>query len=155
VIDNFINPAYDYREYSGFDPEYLNESQKKAARRVLLGPYEGPPCNNNPQLSELVSERIREIKEHCEEYNKHLIIFTAPKYIEDCPKQHQAMANFLREEGIEYYDFTEYFFDKNSLDYWRDRTHMLAEPSQIFTRHMVDSIPALRKRKENLQRLNP
>lgn len=144
ILINRFRPGYDYMEYSGFDPEQISPDQQESVLKLLHMDTDSIPCDEVQELNELAKRYVREIHSFCTHNQKKLIVITSPMYILDCKEEHFAMVDFLLKEGIEYYDFTDFFQNNNSDYSWRDRTHLLEPAAEIFTDHLMETVSLLK-----------
>lgn len=143
ILINRFRPSYNFKDYSGFDPENIGPDQQESVLKLLHMDTDSISCDDVQELNELAKRYVREIQSFCTLNRKKLVVITSPMYILDCKKEHDAMVDFLLKEGIVYYDFTDYFQNNNSDYFWRDRTHLLEPAAKVFTEHLMDSVPIL------------
>ncbi len=135
IIKNYIKPSYNYMEYNGYDPLIVRESQKKMVKKTLKIKRD-KDCATNFEINKLIREQIVNVKEFCVKNNKKLITFTSPEYFDFCPEDNEALKEVMKEIGITYYDYNDYFKNNNSIDYWKDRTHLSAKGATLFTQEI-------------------
>lgn len=121
ILSNKFRPKYDYKKYNGYDPMENTPAEKAMfLKRLKDLPYK--ECNTTP--SQLERMYLKQIKDFCAQNNKVLILFTSPVYGDTCKKDNSAMAKLMKEYGLTYYDFTDYFQQDNNIDYWKDENHL-------------------------------
>lgn len=140
IIKNYFKPSYDYKNYSGYDPINVSESQRNTFKRIAEN--EKPiSCDKNFNLNEIYDTYLDELKLFCKD--KKLIIFTSPEYKDICKDDNIKLKQLMKLKGLTYYDFTDFFKGNNSLKYWKDNSHLSSIGAEILT----DSIGSILKNK--------
>jgi len=139
VIKNFIKPSYNYLDYDGYDPMIISESQKKLVKKTLEI-KEDKNCDTDFLINERIDNYLKNVKEFCNKNNKQLIVFTSPQYIDYCPEDNKALKKVLKKIGITYYDYTNFFNGNNSIELWKDRTHLSAKGATILTKEIKQTL---------------
>ncbi|WP_299799163.1 hypothetical protein [uncultured Maribacter sp.] len=132
LFKNYFFPNYDINTYSGYDPLYITDEQKRIFKTVLENKI-NEPCLNEPKLNSIYERYLDEISLFCKENNKKLILFTAPIYQDDCKNDDDILGKILKQKNIEYWNMTSFFNENNSLNYWRDNSHLSNTGAEIFT----------------------
>lgn len=138
VLKNYFFPKYNYKTYNGYDPLVLTSEQKGNLNKILNTPITDDCALL--KINPIFKNSILEVKKFAKENNKKLIIFTSPEYIDTCKKDNVILRSFLQENSIDYYDYTDFFKNNNSFDYWKDRIHLSNEGAEIFTTKMKNII---------------
>ncbi|WP_438712207.1 hypothetical protein ACSTS3_07235 [Aquimarina muelleri] len=133
ILKNVFMPKYDYRTYYGYDPIYVNETQKQIFQNYLK--YSNPEidCLDSYNMNSLYRYYLNEMKVFCEENKKKLILITAPLYRDSCKEDNAKLIKMLKEMGIEYYDYSDLFVKNNLIQYWKDEIHLSNEGAEIFS----------------------
>lgn len=139
IIKNLIHPSYDFESYNGFDPIKVSETQKTIFEKILLR-NDSKDCSDRYIISPLVKKYLEEVKRFCDENNKTLIMITSPTYKIDCANQYSALSKIFKEMNIPYYNYSSYFETNNSIDYWKDLTHLSDKGAQIFSRFLKNML---------------
>lgn len=130
ILKNFFKPNYDYKNYSGYDPIFVTESQRNTFKLIIEN--EKPiSCDNNNNLNVIYDTYLDELKLFCTK--KKLIIFTSPEYQDKCKDDNIKFKQILKQKGLTYYDFTDFFKGNNSMQYWKDNSHLSDIGAEIFT----------------------
>jgi len=138
ILKNYFYPKYDYSTYNGFDPITLNQTQKAILKRTLENESMGDqPCSESIAPNKIYLDYLIELKDFCSNNNKKFVVFTSPKYSDQCKKDNKILSNILDELKIEYYDFTNFFGEENNLEYWRDLKHLSDIGAKLFSEHFV------------------
>ncbi|WP_405415778.1 hypothetical protein [Maribacter sp. Asnod1-A12] len=132
LFKNYFSPNYDINTYFGYDPIYITDEQKRIFKTVLENKV-NEPCSNELKLNPIYEQYLDEISLFCKENNKKLILFTAPIYQDNCKDDDYILSNLLSQKNIEYWNMTTFFNNNNSLDYWRDNSHLSNTGAEIFT----------------------
>lgn len=132
IVKNYLKPNYNYNTYFGFDPIYVTEIQREIFKNVLKK-EESENCQEKFTLNTLYDSYIDELKIFCKENNKTIIIFTAPKFKDNCKYDNLQFTQIMKNKEMTYYDLTDYFKDNNSIEYWKDETHLSDIGAEIFT----------------------
>jgi hypothetical protein len=141
MLKNYLKPNYDYKTYLGYDPIYVNENQKKILKNILKKGRKGADCQNDFVLNKIYDSTLDALNVFCKNNNKTLIIFTSPKYDDNCKDDNVYFNEIIKNKGLAYYDLTDFFKENNTLDYWRDEGHLLNIGAELFT----DSIKIILK----------
>lgn len=139
ILKNSFSNKYDYRNYSGYDPLTINQTQKEIFKKILAK-NETQQCIKNPTANRLALHYLKEINKFCTDNRKQLIVFTSPKYDGKCQKANNQLKKIMEEQKIEYYDFTDFFVHRNSLEYWKDRTHLAKVGAEMFTDNFIQKL---------------
>ncbi|MDP2527927.1 hypothetical protein [Maribacter dokdonensis] len=137
LLKNYFYPKNNVNEYKGFDPITVTAQQKTIFKNISEKKT-NLVCQKNFQLNPIYEKYINDIDNFCKKNNKHLIIFTAPIYSDDCKKDDIALEHFLNLKNITYWNLTDMFQNNRSLENWRDNSHLSHKGAEIFT----DSIKA-------------
>ncbi|MCK8520573.1 SGNH/GDSL hydrolase family protein [Aquimarina sp. D1M17] len=132
LFKNYFVPKYDHTTYYGYDPIYVNETQREIFRNFLKNPKR-VECKEEYVLSDLYKSYLDEIKAFCTKNNKKLVLITAPFYDDVCKKDNQKMKQVFEEMQFEYYDFSDVFKENNKIEYWKDDVHLSDEGAQLFS----------------------
>jgi len=137
IIKNYASPKYNYKEYVGYDPITLSAEQKERFKKdIELGNASKTGCSDVYQINTVYDSSLDDIKSFCEANNKTLLVFTSPQYQDPCEDDNKVFKDVMRKKGIVYYDFTQYFGNNNSLELWRDKTHLSKLGAEKFTEHL-------------------
>ena len=138
VLKNYFFPKYNYKTYNGYDPIVLTSEQKNNLEKVLNIPSTDD-CTSL-KINPFFKNGILDVKKFAKENNKKLIIFTSPAYTDPCKKDNILLKNFLKENSVIYYDYTDFFKTDNSFDYWKDKIHLSKKGAEIFTSEIKNII---------------
>ncbi|WP_396601119.1 hypothetical protein [Algibacter sp. R77976] len=138
MIKNYLKPNYNYKDYFGYDPIYVNENQKKILKNILKKNSNDTNCENEFILNDIYDITLDELNVFCKKNNKVLIIFTSPKYVDSCKDDNIKFSEILKKRNLTYFDFTDFFKENNTLDYWRDKTHLSNIGAELFTDKIKD-----------------
>ena len=134
ILKNYLFPTYDYKNYSGFDPIYPNDFQKLVLKKILDKKEMNTECQTNFKINKIHDVHIDEIISFCKENNKKLIVFTSPRYYDNCKEDNLLFTKIMNKKNINYYDFTNFFNDNNDISYWKDLTHLSSLGAELFTK---------------------
>lgn len=134
ILKNYLFPRYDYKNYSGFDPIYPNDFQKSVLKKILDKKEMNTECQTNFKINKIYDVYIDEIISFCKENNKKLIVFTSPRYYDNCKEDNLIFTKIMNKKNINYYDFTNFFNDNNDISYWKDLTHLSSLGAELFTK---------------------
>ncbi|MBU2938622.1 hypothetical protein KO494_03620 [Lacinutrix sp. C3R15] len=132
ILKNAVFPKYDLEHYYGYDPMEVHSTQKEIFKKILER-NDSIVCKTNLKLNPLFNTYLKEIESFCSNNNKKLITITTPLYIDKCPEDNNALRKILEDLNIEYHDYSNFFENKNSTDYWVDIAHMSNVGAEIFS----------------------
>ncbi len=132
VVMNFLRPKYNYKNYDGYDPLVLNETQKQI-RNAKLKMQETIDCPEVYQESKLYVDYLQEIVAFCKKNDKTLLAITSPTYNNPCEKDNTKLAALMEAYDIAYWDYTDFFDDNNSFEWWKDSGHLSKIGADEFT----------------------
>ncbi len=139
LFKNLLKPKYEYNTYYGYDPINVTQSQKEIFKKTLLI-EDTLQCKENFEINPLVKMYLEDITQFCKENNKKLVTVTSPTYKPKCLDQYSKLKDVLNELGIDYYDYSSYFVNNNSLDYWKDKTHLSKKGADVFSLALGDML---------------
>ncbi|GAL64916.1 hypothetical protein [Algibacter lectus] len=140
VLKNYLKPKYNYKIYFGYDPIYTTQNQKKIFSHILKKTKKDVNCINKFKLNKIYANYLTDLTKFCNENNKTLILFTAPKYEDECKSDNEELSKILKNAGINYYDFTDFFNNTDTLENWKDKEHLSAQGAEIFTKRIKELI---------------
>ncbi|WP_438423353.1 hypothetical protein [Aquimarina macrocephali] len=132
LFKNFFIPKYDHTKYHGYDPIYVNETQREIFKNFLKKPKR-KKCLDSYTLNPLYESYLKEIKTFCENNNKRLVLITSPFYNDECKNDNKKMIEIFKTMDIEYHDFSNLFNDDNQIEYWKDDVHLSDKGAQVFS----------------------
>ncbi|SFD07596.1 hypothetical protein [Algibacter pectinivorans] len=132
IIKNYLHPNYNYKNYSGFDPIFVTENQKNIFKNILKNEA-SVKCENVFVINEIYKNYLSELKLFCDQNNKKLILFTSPKYNDQCKEDNLKFSQTMENMGLTYLDMTDYFKKNNLFEYWKDKIHLSNYGAEIFT----------------------
>ena len=132
VMMNFLRPKYNYKTYDGYDPLVLNETQKQIRGAKLKTP-ETADCPETYQESKLYLDYLQEIVAFCKKNNKTLLAVTSPIYHDSCDRDNTKLAALMKAYDVAYWDYTHFFDENNSLEWWKDSGHLSKAGADKFT----------------------
>lgn len=135
VLKNYFLPSYNTDKYRGYDPLTVNDGQREIFQKILKRETK-VECPKNLEINRIYENQLKELQSFCSKNNKRLIVFTAPLYEDPCKTDNKVLSSFLEENKIRYYDFTDFFKDKNDLKYWKDNSHLSREGAELFTKEI-------------------
>jgi hypothetical protein len=139
LLKNYYKPQYNYENYNGYNPIVVKESQK-AIRNMVLESAGKQECTHNVKANKVYLKYLLDIKHFCEENNKHLVLLTSPMFNDNCSADNQLMENILSYLELDYYNFTNFFTTNNSVEYWKDETHLSHVGANLFSEHLKQII---------------
>src|SRR5690606_3355597 len=142
ILKNYFKPGYDYKNYSGYDPLVVSENQAIILKNKLKN-SENNECTEPLLDNEIYVHSLKELKSFCEANNKTLILFSSPILDDDCKNDNIQFKELMEEKGFTYYDFTDYFKNDYSLEYWKDRTHLSHKGAEMFSSMMKEKLEHL------------
>ncbi len=86
-----------------------------------------------PWLWSYTDNYIDELSEFCKKNNKTLILFTSPKFDDNCKYDNIELSQILKNRNLDYYDFTNFFKKNNAIEYWKDKGHLSNKGAELFT----------------------
>lgn len=138
ILRNYVKPNYDYKTFSGYDPIYVSKKQRKIFKRILERDEEKDKgCENSYVLNSIYKSLLLELDEFCKENNKTLILFTSPKYEDNCKDDNLQFSQIMKNMDLTYYDYTDFFKNDNNLDYWFDKGHISSMGAELFTEEIA------------------
>jgi len=141
IIKNFIRPSYNHNLYNGYEPLIVNDTQKEIFKNTINLKLETTKnCLKNYNLNPVVKDNLEEVKFFCKKNNKRLIIVTSPTYSPKCKEQYEKLNIIMEQMNITYYDYSSFFVENNSLDYWKDLTHLSKKGAAKFTHALKDTL---------------
>lgn len=132
LFKNYFIPKYDYKNYHGYDPIFVNETQRKIFKNILKNPKE-IQCLDSYTLNPLYKSYLEEIKVFCQKNNKKLVMITSPFYNDKCKNDNKKMIKLFKDLNIRYHDFSDLFRTNNPIEYWKDDVHLSNEGAQVFS----------------------
>ncbi|MBO0330178.1 hypothetical protein [[Muricauda] lutisoli] len=132
IFKNFFYPKYDYRKYDGYDPIHVSKSQEKIFKKILNEP-KTDDCLENYEINKLYNSLIDDLILFSKNNNKELIVFNSPVYYDYCEQDNIEFRKIMKEKQVRYYDFSKLFQDNNSIEFWRDRTHLSSIGAEVFS----------------------
>ena len=135
IIKNWFSPNYDYTSYNGFDPLSISDGQKKTLQKILKSDNI-ETCQDELVLNPVYEYYLKNLQVFCKKNRKKLILFTAPTYSDSCKNDNEKLAQILNSLNYEYFDFTDFFNNNNSIDYWKDKTHLSDVGAQLLTNEL-------------------
>ena len=135
IIKNIFLPKYNYKEYDGYDPIHVSETQKKIFLKILDKNEHNNNAKSRFTINQVYESYLNEMKEYCKLNNKKLIFFTAPTYDDRIKTDNKALSDLMKEKGFTYYDFTNHFNISNNISYWKDRTHLSDIGANLFSKY--------------------
>lgn len=132
ILKNYFIPKYDYRNYFGYDPIYVNSVQRNVFENILKK-ERIEKCPQEYKLNKIYASRLMDIKAFCQKEGKKLIFFTAPKLNDPCMEDNVHFNKLMKNKKLTYHDFTDFFKGKDSIIYWKDLSHLSHRGAAIFT----------------------
>jgi len=135
ILKNAVFPKYNSDGYYGFDPLVLTQTEIDVFQKLLARNDQISTCRDEVKINQTYLSYLEEIIAFCKANNKNLIAITSPIYDDNCPDDNAIMASILKDNGIEYYDYTNFFKDDHDHDlkYWRDYAHLSDVGAEIFS----------------------
>jgi hypothetical protein len=144
VLKNYFLPKYDYKIYNGFDPIHVTNNQREIFKNSLKK-NNSAKCEKIFKINTLYKDYLIRIKEFCRINNKELILFTSPKYQDDCKYDNNTFAQLMKNKGITYFDMTDYFMNNNKTEFWKDKIHLSDKGAVIFTKKIKEQLSQVEK----------
>jgi hypothetical protein len=138
ILNDYFYPNYDFKNYSGYDPIYPSNSQILVFKKKLEKYEFKKKCNQNLKINNLYDNYLNEIISFCKNNNKKLIVYTSPKYYDDCDDDNILFKSIMKDKRINYFDYTNFFESNNNIKYWKDFTHLSAQGADIFTKKIKE-----------------
>tara|TARA_R110000868_G_scaffold293806_2_gene554295 strand:- start:6299 stop:6580 length:282 start_codon:yes stop_codon:yes gene_type:complete len=70
--------------------------------------------------------------------NKDIVFFTSPEYADICKQDNDKLGAMLKENDVDYYDFSDHFVNNNEIDYWKDKIHLSEKGAQLFSIYFAE-----------------
>lgn len=137
ILKNRISPNYNHKFYKGYDPLTVSVEQKKTLKTILNRNIT-KPCQQDLVLNPVYEYYLKDLEIFCKKNQKKLILFTAPIYDDSCKTDNEKLAQSLKGYMFKYYDYTDFFKNNNSIDFWRDRTHLSDSGAQLLTKELKE-----------------
>ncbi len=134
IIKNYLKPNYNYKTYSGYDPIYVTENQRKIFKEILKKGKTEEVCQSDFVMNPVYAKYLNDLSVFCRDHNKTLILFTSPKYEDYCPDDNIQLSEEIKQMDLRYYDLTNYFNENNNLEFWKDKTHLSHKGAELFTK---------------------
>ncbi len=132
VLKNFLKPKYNIKKYEGYDPIFVNKNQLNIFLAKLKKTNK-EECQDTFELNPLYDSYLDELKYFCEKKNKRIIFFTSPIYEVRCKKTFNQLKAVMDKKDLTYYDLTGFFEENNSIEYWKDETHLSNKGAELFS----------------------
>lgn len=139
ILYNFLFPKYDYRKYDGYDPNFINPKQQETLKK-LISKSKSTGCQENISVNAVTVDAFAKIAKFCKENNKELIFVSSPVYKDYCKNDNLLVQEFMRKNGYNFYDYTDFFSKDNSLTYWKDMEHLSDNGAQLFSRKLAKDL---------------
>nr|WP_321451520.1 hypothetical protein [uncultured Carboxylicivirga sp.] len=132
ILKNFFVEKYDYTVYTGYDPLYITKEQAKMFKKTLER-ESLDTADSIFVMNDIYSNLINDVRDFCNDNDKRLIVFTSPKYKDNCKMDNVIFKRIMEEKGVTYYDYTDLFTKNNNIEYWFDEIHLSNVGAEIFT----------------------
>ena len=142
ILKNALKPNYNYKTYTGYDPIYVSENQQKIFKEIIKREKDEVDCHDQYVINEVYADCLDQLDAFCKAKNKTLILFTSPKFDDDCSTDNKQFGELLKTKHLIYYDLTHFFKDNNDLEYWKDKTHLSHKGAELFTEKIRTLIPS-------------
>ncbi|MCA0132673.1 hypothetical protein [Winogradskyella alexanderae] len=139
IIKNFYKPNYDYKTYNGYDPLFVNESDEKA-RDFILKIEDDHNCERKYQVNEIAMDYLKKIKVISESSKKQYLFITSPIYNDKCKKDNDILKEIMKQQNLQYIDYTDFFKGNNNNQFWKDKTHMTQSGAEKFTNELLKQV---------------
>jgi hypothetical protein len=139
IVQNYLNPKWDYKTYNGYEAINVDEKQEQIFRKILKE-QEIFQCEDNLTINQLVYNYLTDLKAFAANNNKKLVFFTSPIYNDYCKEDNERFAKLAKEIGINYFDFTDAFKKDNSISYWYDEIHLSRIGSEKFSKELSNRL---------------
>ena len=139
IIKNRLKPKYDYKKYNGFDPIHPSKTQHQIFLNKLRLKMQ-TKCKDSFTLNPIYNSYLDEIKSFSKNNNKKIVFFTAPIYNDKCISDNNFLKKIMKEKGLTYYDFTDFFSHNNHLRYWKDEIHLSYLGADVFSDALKDTL---------------
>jgi len=134
IVKNYFKPNYNYKAYNGYDPIYVSPIQNKIFENLLREEDSKDfTCSNELILNPLYDRYLNDLKEFSLINNKKLFFFTSPLYDDSCKLDNNLVARIMQSKDLTYFDLTDFFKQNNSLEYWKDNSHISDKGAEIFS----------------------
>jgi hypothetical protein len=140
LLINRFRPKYDFKKYKGYDPIENNSQQKQMFLKRLKNLDKKDKCSNIYEASKLERKYLKEIKDFCTKNNKVLVLFTSPVYKDKCKSDNKEMKILMKNFGIKYYDYSDYFSNDDNIDNWKDESHLSKKGADKFSIFIASSL---------------
>ena len=134
ILKNYFKPRYDYKKYSGFDPIHVSQEQKELFKRQREKISIKSECKKPFEINDIYNSLLNQLVIFCNDNNKKLILFSSPKLVDTCPEDNKIFSDYLKNKGIVFHDFTNFFQNDFSVDYWKDNSHLSDIGAEVFTK---------------------
>ncbi len=139
ILKNFLTPKYDYLMYNGYDPILLSETQKEIRSKIFQNGHL-EECESLFQINDTALKYLREMQNFCLKNNKNLLVVTTPIYGNNCPLDNSELKKVMEKLSIKYWDFTNHFEQNQSIEYWKDKTHLSKIGAELFTKELWNKV---------------
>jgi len=139
ILKNYFKPNYNHEEYSGYDPIYVSGNQKQIFEKILKQNKE-QNCETEFKINGTYKNLLEELVKFCNENDKTLFVFTSPVFNDACKDDNRILQKHMEEKKIRYVDFTDFFQNESSLEYWKDKTHLSNKGAERFTRGIKTNV---------------
>tara|TARA_Y100001958_G_scaffold150273_1_gene133829 strand:- start:545 stop:1480 length:936 start_codon:yes stop_codon:yes gene_type:complete len=140
ILKNYFLPKYNFENYFGYDPIYVSDNQENFLKLILEEENLYKNCQENNKINKIYLDYIDFIKSFSRKYNKKLIIFTSPRYSDNCNNDNMHFKRLMDKKKIIYYDFTSMFYSDNDIKYWKDLNHLSNIGADLFTEKLREII---------------
>ncbi|KAA1246941.1 hypothetical protein [Aquimarina sp. RZ0] len=140
ILKNFLKPNYNFKSYYGYDPIRVSETQKKI-RDIKLARVDDKECLDSPHnFNQLYLEYLYEIQQFSYDNNKKLIFVTTPTFNDTCKDDNNKLSELMKNQGLVYWDYSDFYKDNESLDVWKDKTHLSELGADTFSQVLVKKL---------------
>ncbi len=145
ILKNFFMTNYDYKSYYGYDPLNLTKNQKNIFERIIEND-KIEDCQDNFDLNKVYNGYLDDLALFNQENNKALVFFTSPKFNDYCKEDNIKFEKIMKDKGLIYYDFSDFFKKDNSHSFWRDKTHLSNKGAIKFTKRIYNIFNVYREK---------
>jgi len=139
ILKNFITPNYNHKNYNGYDPIVLSETQKEIRDKIFSKTI-SQNCADSIVPNEIVINYLKEIQTFCNSTNKEFLVITTPYYNDICDEDNIELAKIMEKLSLNYWDYSNHFKQNNSFTLWKDKGHLSKKGAELFTRNFIEKL---------------
>lgn len=137
ILKNYLRPSYNFRNYNGYDPITITESQTTMRDQVLVRANDSEECQSDHKINAVALKYLESIAAYIDKTpHKTFIFVTSPLYNDNCDIDNIKLASILKIMNLTYWDYTNLYKDTKNKSYWKDATHMTKNGAEAFSSYL-------------------